>query len=51
MTDSNKSISLLRQRMTEDMTMRKLNPKTQSGYIRASGLVQWPTVAIGILLE
>jgi hypothetical protein len=24
MTDSNKSISLLRQRMTEDMTMRKL---------------------------
>ncbi len=35
MTDSNKSISLLRQRMTEDMTMRKLNPKTQSAYIRA----------------
>jgi len=35
MTDSNKSISLLRQRMTEDMTMRKLSPKTQSGYIRA----------------
>jgi len=25
----------LRQRMIEDMTMRKLNPKTQSGYIRA----------------
>jgi len=35
MTDSNKSISLLRQRMIEDMTMRKLSPKTQSGYIRA----------------
>jgi len=35
MTDSNKSISLLRQRMTEDMTMRKLNPKTQAGYLRA----------------
>jgi len=35
MTDSNKSISLLRQRMTEDMTMRKLSPKTQSAYIRA----------------
>jgi integrase/recombinase XerD len=35
MTDSNKSISQLRQRMIEDMTMRKLSPKTQSGYIRA----------------
>jgi len=35
MTDSNQSISLLRQRMTEDMTMRKLNPKTQSAYILA----------------
>ena len=35
MTDSNKPISPLRQRMIEDMTMRKLNPKTQSGYIRA----------------
>ena len=35
MTHSNKSISSLRQRMIEDMTMRKLNPKTQSGYIRA----------------
>ena len=29
------STSPLRQRMIEDMTMRKLNPKTQSGYIRA----------------
>ena len=35
MTDSNKPISVLRQRMIEDMTMRKLSPKTQSGYIRA----------------
>jgi len=35
MTDSNQSISQLRQRMIEDMTMRKLSPKTQSGYIRA----------------
>jgi hypothetical protein len=35
MTDSNKSISPLRQRMIDDMTMRKLSPKTQSGYIRA----------------
>ena len=35
MTDSNKPISLLRQRMIDDMTMRKLNPKTQAGYLRA----------------
>ncbi len=35
MTDSNKSISALRQRMIDDMTMRKLNPKTQAGYLRA----------------
>ena len=35
MTQSNKSISPLRQRMIEDMTMRKLNPKTQIAYIRA----------------
>ncbi len=35
MTDSNKSISPLRQRMIDDMTLRKLSPKTQSGYIRA----------------
>ena len=35
MTDSIKSISPLRQRMIEDMTMRKLNPKTQAGYLRA----------------
>ena len=35
MTDSNKPISVLRQRMIEDMTMRKLSPKTQSAYIRA----------------
>ena len=35
MTQSNKSISPLRQRMLDDMTMRKLSPKTQNGYIRA----------------
>lgn len=35
MIQSNKSISPLRQRMIEDMTLRKLSPKTQSGYIRA----------------
>ncbi len=29
------SISPLRQRMLDDMTMRKLNPKTQAGYLRA----------------
>ena len=35
MPDSNKSISPLRRRMIEDMTLRKLSPKTQTGYIRA----------------
>jgi len=35
MTQSTKTISPLRQRMIEDMTLRKLSPKTQSGYIRA----------------
>ncbi len=35
MTDSNKSVSPLRQRMIEDMTMRKLSQKTQSAYICA----------------
>ncbi|MFT7532770.1 MAG: integrase/recombinase XerD [Gammaproteobacteria bacterium] len=34
MTQSTKPISPLRQRMIEDMTMRKLNPKTQKDYIR-----------------
>jgi len=35
MTYSNQSISPLRQRMIEDMTLRKLTPKTQAGYLRA----------------
>jgi len=35
MTDSNKSISPLRRRMLDDMTMRKLKAKTQAAYIRA----------------
>ena len=35
MSDSSKSISPLRQRMIEDMTLRRLSPKTQVGYIRA----------------
>ena len=35
MTQSTKSISPLRQRMIEDMMLRKLAPKTQSAYIRA----------------
>ena len=35
MTHSNKSISPLRQRMIDDMTLRKLTPKTQAGYLRA----------------
>ncbi len=34
MTQSNKPISPLRQRMIEDMTMRKLGAKTQKDYIR-----------------
>ena len=32
---SNKPISALRQRMLEDMAMRKLGPKTRKDYIRA----------------
>ena len=35
MTASPHPISPLRQRMIDDMRMRKLSPKTQSGYIRA----------------
>jgi len=34
MTQSTKPISPLRQRMIEDMTMRKLSPRTQSTTIR-----------------
>lgn len=35
MSNSNKTVSPLRQRMIEDMTLRKLSPATQTGYIRA----------------
>jgi len=35
MTHSNQSISPLRQRMIDDMTLRKLAPKTQAAYLRA----------------
>ena len=35
MTESTKPMSALRQRMIEDMTMRKLSPKTQQGYVRS----------------
>ena len=35
MNSSTQEISPLRQRMLDDMRMRKLDPKTQSGYIRA----------------
>ncbi|MEH6652104.1 MAG: phage integrase N-terminal SAM-like domain-containing protein [Motiliproteus sp.] len=35
MAISNQTISPLRQRFIEDMCLRKLPPKTQSGYIRA----------------
>ena len=35
MTHSNKSISPLRQRMIEDMTIARLGDKTQKDYLRA----------------
>jgi hypothetical protein len=35
MNTTTPKISPLRQRMIEDMRIRKLEPKTQSGYIRA----------------
>ena len=35
MTQNNKSLSPLRQRMIEDMRLRKLSPMTQTAYIRA----------------
>jgi len=35
MSTSNQTISPLRQRMLEDMRMRKLSDGTQKGYIRA----------------
>jgi hypothetical protein len=35
MTESTQGISVLRQRMIEDMRMRKLSPKTQATYIRS----------------
>ena len=35
MTESTRAISPLRQRMLDDMTLRKLGPKTQTAYVRA----------------
>lgn len=35
MTASTQAISPLRQRMLDDMRLRKLGPKTQTSYIRA----------------
>jgi len=34
MTHTSQDISPLRQRMIDDMRMRKLAPKTQAGYVR-----------------
>jgi integrase/recombinase XerD len=34
-TETTRGISPLRQRMLDDMRLRKLNPKTQSSYVRA----------------
>lgn len=43
MIDSNSPISPLRQRMIEDMQLRKLSPKTQAGYIQGiKKLQQFP---------
>ena len=33
MTESTQTVSTLRQRKIEDMTLRKLSPKTQTGYM------------------
>ena len=35
MSESTKPLSPLRRRMLKDMTMRKLSPKTQQGYVRS----------------
>jgi integrase/recombinase XerD len=35
MNDSTREISPLRQRMLEDMRLRKLSPQTQAGYVRS----------------
>ena len=35
MTHSTQTISPLRQRMIDDMSLRKLNPSTQKAYLRA----------------
>ncbi len=51
MAQSTQPISPLRQRMIEDMHMRKLAPKTQVGYIRAvkSWQIIWATHLIALL--
>ena len=35
MTQSIQAVSPLRQRMTDDMALRKLTPRTQEAYLRA----------------
>lgn len=39
MNESTQGTSVLRQRMIEDMRMRKLSPKTQATYIRSVRLL------------
>ncbi len=45
MTQNTQAVSRLRQRMIEDMMLRKLSPKTQSSYIRAVKKRVYPDLA------
>ena len=46
MTQTTQSVSPLRQCMIDEMMMRKLSPKTQSGYIRAvKNLTRYPVLS------
>ena len=46
MTQTTQSVSPLRQCLIDEMMMRKLSPKTQSGYIRAvKNLTRYPVLS------